>query len=139
MKLRCRIGYRKGNSGNDIILFFFMTTIPLSVYCYHVFFIHFAIDGHVMMDMSWCFHVLVIAKSPAVNILSEVNQTQKIKYHDITYMWNLKKGYKWLNYKAEVSSQMQKTNWWLPGNQGEKDKFRDCDWHVHTTLYKIDK
>ena len=27
-------------------------------------------------------------------ILSEVSQTEKDKYHDITYMWNLKKGYK---------------------------------------------
>ena len=27
-------------------------------------------------------------------ILSEVNRT-KTKSHDITYMWNLKKGYKW--------------------------------------------
>ena len=28
-------------------------------------------------------------------ILSEVNQTEKDKYHDIAYMWNLKKWYKW--------------------------------------------
>ena len=28
-------------------------------------------------------------------ILSEVSQTQKGKYHDIAYMWNLQKGYKW--------------------------------------------
>ena len=27
-------------------------------------------------------------------ILSEVCQTEKDKYHDITYMWNLKKWYK---------------------------------------------
>ena len=51
-------------------------------------------------------------------------------------MWNLKKGYKWLIYKAEVDSQMQKTNSWLPGNQGEKDKFGDCDWHIHTAAAK---
>ena len=31
-----------------------------------------------------------------VVILSEVSQTEKDKYHDITYMWNLKKKrYKW--------------------------------------------
>ena len=28
-------------------------------------------------------------------ILSEVNQTEKHKYHGIAYMRNLKKGYKW--------------------------------------------
>ena len=28
-------------------------------------------------------------------ILSEVSQREKDKYHDITYMWNLKKWYKW--------------------------------------------
>ena len=27
-------------------------------------------------------------------ILSEVSQTEKDKYHDIAYMWNLKKWYK---------------------------------------------
>ena len=27
-------------------------------------------------------------------ILSEVSQTEEDKYHDIAYMWNLKKGYK---------------------------------------------
>ena len=26
-----------------------------------------------------------------ITILSEVSQTEKNKYHDITYMWNLKK------------------------------------------------
>ena len=30
-----------------------------------------------------------------ITILSEVSQTEKNKYHDITYMWNLKKWYKW--------------------------------------------
>ena len=28
-------------------------------------------------------------------ILMEVSQTEKDKYHDIAYMWNLKKGYIW--------------------------------------------
>ena len=28
-------------------------------------------------------------------ILSKVSQTEKDKYHDIAYMWNLKKWYKW--------------------------------------------
>ena len=39
-------------------------------------------------------------------ILSEVCQTEKDKYHDITYMWDLKKWYKWTINKIEISSQM---------------------------------
>ena len=29
-----------------------------------------------------------------ITILSEVHQAEKDKYHDITYLWNLKKRYK---------------------------------------------
>ena len=39
-------------------------------------------------------------------ILSEVSQTEKDKYHDITYMWNLKKNdTNELIYKTEIDSQ----------------------------------
>ena len=38
--------------------------------------------------------------------LSEVSQTGKDKYHDITYLWNLKKKrYDELIYKTEIDSQ----------------------------------
>ena len=38
-------------------------------------------------------------------ILSEVSQTEKDKYHDITYMWNLKKNHtNELIYKIEIDS-----------------------------------
>ena len=50
-------------------------------------------------------------------ILSEVSQTEKDKYHDITYMWNLKKKKKDTNeliYKTEIGSQTSKTNLRLP-------------------------
>ena len=44
-------------------------------------------------------------------ILSEVSQTEKDKYHDITYKWNLKKkDTNELIYKTETDSQTQKTN-----------------------------
>ena len=53
-------------------------------------------------------------------ILSEVCQTENDKYHDITYMWNLKKWYKRTINKIEIQSQMQKTNFWfLKGKAGE--------------------
>ena len=40
-------------------------------------------------------------------ILNEVSQTEKDKYHDITYMWNLKKknGTNEPIYKTEIESQ----------------------------------
>ena len=40
-------------------------------------------------------------------ILSKVSQTEKDKYHDIAYIWNLKKnGTNELIYKTEIESQM---------------------------------
>ena len=41
-------------------------------------------------------------------ILSEVSQTEKDKYHDITYMWNLKNDTNELIYKTEIDPQTQK-------------------------------
>ena len=38
-------------------------------------------------------------------ILSEVSQTEKDKYHDITYMWNRKNNTNKLIYKIETDSQ----------------------------------
>ena len=59
-------------------------------------------------------------------ILSEVRGRQ-ISY-DIAYMWNLKKnGTNELIYKREIESQMQKTNLWLPGGKGGRDKMGDWD------------
>ena len=43
-----------------------------------------------------------------VVILSEVSQTEKVKYHviscDITYMWNLKNGINVIVYKTVIES-----------------------------------
>ena len=49
-------------------------------------------------------------------VLSEVNQTEKDKYHDITHMLNLiyKNDTNELIYKIETDSQISKTNLWLP-------------------------
>ena len=46
-------------------------------------------------------------------ILSEVSQSEKDKYHDITYMWNLKNDTNELIYNTEIDSQTWKTNLWL--------------------------
>ena len=53
-------------------------------------------------------------------ILSEVSQTEKDKYHDITYMWNLKYDINKLIYKTEIDSQTEKTNLWLPKGKVEE-------------------
>ena len=39
-------------------------------------------------------------------ILSEVSQAEKIKYHGVTYMWNLKKRYKSIYLQIEIELQM---------------------------------
>ena len=57
-----------------------------------------------------------------ITILSEVNQTEKDKYHMIsTSMWSLKKkDTNELIYKIEIDSQIQKTNLWLAkGKRGK--------------------
>ena len=46
-------------------------------------------------------------------ILSELNQMEKDKYHDITYMQNLKNNMN-LFTKQKQDSLTQKTNVWLP-------------------------
>ena len=68
-------------------------------------------------------------------ILSEVRQRQ---IYDIAYMWNLIKGYKWTylqnrNRVTDVENKLMATT-----GEGVRDKLRDWDWHIHTTIYKID-
>ena len=60
-------------------------------------------------------------------ILSDVSQTEKDKYHDIAYMWNLKKGYKltYLQNRNRVTD--VETNLCLPGDGGGRDKLEDWD------------
>ena len=50
-------------------------------------------------------------------------ETQKNKYHDITYMYNLKDDTNELIYETETDSRTSKTNLWLPkGKGGGQDK-----------------
>ena len=83
-------------------------------------------------------------------ILSEVvRQTKTISY-DVAYMQNLKeKWYKWIylqnrnTHKTEtLTKQKQQLRERIYGYQGERvgvrDRLRVWDWHVRTTVYKID-
>ena len=55
-------------------------------------------------------------------ILREVSQKEKDKYHDINYMWNLKRDTNEYIYKTKTHSQIQKTDMWLPrSSRGGKD------------------
>ena len=59
-------------------------------------------------------------------IPSEVSQTEKDKYYDVTCMWNLKNDTNELIYKSEIDSQTQKT--WLPkGQDGGVNKLGGWD------------
>ena len=63
-----------------------------------------------------------------ITILSQVSQTGKDKYHDITYMWNLKNDTNELIYRIETDSQTQKTNLRLPkGKDGGREKLGSWD------------
>ena len=73
-------------------------------------------------------------------ILCEESHTEKDKYHDNTYMWNLKKGYKIfkkgtdeLICKTIIESQMQKRNKKLLGCKGKERQNIGTD--IYTLLY----
>ena len=76
---------------------------------------------------------------PEIVLLSEVSQSEKVKY-DITYIRNLKKkGTNELIYKTETNSQTQKKNLWLLG-VWIRGRYSQGIWdgHVHTTVFKMD-
>ena len=70
-------------------------------------------------------------------ILIEVRQ-RKTNIFWYLYMWNLKKWYKWTylqnrNRVTDVENKLMVTSSWV-----EMDKLGDWDWHIHTTIYKVD-
>ena len=70
-------------------------------------------------------------------ILREVKSDwEKQISYDTAYMWNLKKMVQ-MNFfrKQKTDPQACKTNLWLPGERGERNKLGDWDWHEHTTVY----
>ena len=74
-------------------------------------------------------------------ILSKVSQTEKEKYSDIPYMWNLKKknDTNELTCKTERDSQTQRMNLLLlEGRMGGRDSQGVWDGHVHKVIFKMD-
>ena len=65
---------------------------------------------------------------------------RKTVSHDITYMWNLKikEVYKWtyLQNRSRVTDVENKHGY--QGIRRGMDKLEDWDWHIYTTIYKID-
>ena len=72
-------------------------------------------------------------------ILSEVRRKRQISY-DVAYKHNVKKNTNELIYKTEMDS--QRMNLWLPEEQGGRREGRNrleaWDWHVHTSMFKMD-
>ena len=68
---------------------------------------------------------------------SKSDRERQMSY-DITYMWNLKKWYQWtyLQSRNRVTDVENK----LTVTKGERggDKLGEWDWHIYTTIYKID-
>ena len=52
---------------------------------------------------------------PEITILNKVSQNEKDKYHDITYMWNLKYDTNEHIYKTKTDLQIKRTDLLLPG------------------------
>ena len=52
--------------------------------------------------------------------------------------WKKKKDTNEFIYKAEIETQIYKSNLGLPRGNGGKDELRDWDWQVHATIYKTD-
>ena len=59
--------------------------------------------------------------------------------HGIAYMWNLKQWYKRTylqnrNRVTDVKNKLMVTK----GERWGRDKLGDWEWHIHTTIYKMD-
>ena len=66
-------------------------------------------------------------------ILSKVSQTQKDKYHDIAYMWNLKKGVQMnLFTKQKQSHRCRKQTY---GSQGKRGG--GINWEIGIDIYTL--
>ena len=67
---------------------------------------------------------------------SKSDRERQISY-DIAYMWNLKKRYKWTKQK-QTHRLRERFYGYQGGKVGGMNRLGVLDWHVHTTIFKID-
>ena len=74
-----------------------------------------------------------------ITILSEVSKREKDKQH-ITCVQNVNCDTNEFIYEAEIDSQTQKTNLWLPKRKEDRRKYRLGVWdqQIQIIIYKID-
>ena len=94
--------------------------------------------------------ILAIKKEPIVPfaetwidletvIQSEVSQKEKNKYHIMLLICGIQKnGTDELICKAEIETQVQRTNLWTPRGAGWWNELGYWDLHIYTIMYKID-
>ena len=64
------------------------------------------------------------------------SDTERQITYDIAYMWNLNKWHKWIYLPNRVTDVKKQTYDYQEG-MGMCDKLGYWDWHIHTTIYKI--
>ena len=67
------------------------------------------------------------------------SEREKQILHNITYMWNQEKWYRWTYLQSRNRDNRCRDQTY--GHQGGRvkwDELGDGDWHIHTTMYKID-
>ena len=69
-------------------------------------------------------------------MLGEENQTEKDKFCDLTYLWTLKTKPK-TNKKNNPSSQIERTDCWLPELGVQMGKMDEVGQRLQTSSYKI--
>ena len=72
---------------------------------------------------------------------SKSDRERQISY-DIAYMWNIKKKMIQMNLltKQKQTHRLRKRIYGYQGGRvGWRDRLGVWDWHIHTTIYKIDK
>ena len=67
------------------------------------------------------------------------SEREKQILYNIVYMWNLEKWYRWTylqnrNRDTDVDNKLMDSK----GGKDRWDELGDWDWHVYTTMYKID-
>ena len=72
-------------------------------------------------------------------VQNEVSQKEKNKHHVMLLIYETQKNdTDELICKAEIETQMQKTNVWIPREEEEWDGLGDRDLHVYSAMYKTD-